>query len=62
MMQEKQAGRNSRALERMQEQARKSVVDKEMMRRGSGMMDAHREAMRRMQSGVNEKLKNGSAS
>ena len=52
MMAEKAMARNSAAVERMQEQARKSVIDKEMMRRGSGMIDAHREAMRKMQGSV----------
>ena len=52
MLAERNMARNSAAVEKMQEQARKSVIDKEMMRRGSGMIDAHREAMRKMQGSV----------
>ena len=52
---EKKAVRNSRALEERAKVQRESVLGREM-RRGS-MMDAHREAMRKMQAGVNESLR-----
>ena len=55
LLAEKQAQRRSRAVEAGQNEQRQSVLGKEM-RRGS-MLDAHREAMRRMQGQVNESLK-----
>ena len=55
LLAEKQAQRRSRAVEAGQREQRDSVLGREM-RRGS-MLDAHREAMRRMQGEVNEKLK-----
>lgn len=55
LLAEKQAERRSQAVEAGQREQRQSVLGREM-RRGS-MLDAHREAMRRMQGQVNEKLK-----
>ena len=55
LLAEKNAVRSSRAFEEHSKQQRESVLGREM-RRGS-MMDAHREAMRKMQAGVNEKLR-----
>ena len=55
LLAEKNAVRHSRAMDERSREQRESVLGREM-RRGS-MMDAHREAMRRMQAGVNESLR-----
>ncbi|KAG8532213.1 uncharacterized protein KY384_003854 [Bacidia gigantensis] len=58
LLAEKQRAINSKQVAQMQEHQRKSQLDKEMMKRGSAMMDAHREAMRKMQGQVNQGLAN----
>lgn len=55
LLAEKQAVRHSRAMDERSREQRESVLGREM-RRGS-MMDAHREAMRKMQASVNESLR-----
>lgn len=56
LMAEKHAQKRTKAVEAGQKEQRDSVLGREM-RRGS-MLDAHRQAMRRMQGQVNEKMKN----
>ncbi len=55
LLAEKNAVRSSRAFEEQTKQQRESVLGREMRR--TSMMDAHREAMRKMQASVNDKLK-----
>ena len=55
LLAEKKAVRHSRAMEERSREQQDSVLGREM-RRGS-MMDAHREAMRKMQASVNESLR-----
>ena len=60
LLAEKRRTRDSQVVQEKARGARDSVVNKEM-RRGS-MLDAHREAMRKMQGEVNKTLTNGTSS
>ena len=59
LLAEKRRTRDSQLKEEMAMDQRRNVVDQQM-RRGS-MMDAHREAMRKMQGEVNKTLSNGAS-